>query len=870
MAGFTVKIFADSFGTDEKQVLKIAKSLGYSEVAASDSEISTDQMLAIKEKLEQGGSDDKEQESGKKLSLNKQRKDESGAATAGRVTVSSKRGRRRRAAELQEEEPVAEIDEIQQEEPEQEQEPQPAPLVEPETTVREVGASADVEQLRREASERKRTEREDAMRDMDRSKVELQERKRKVVEDKQREAEIRSQMQDVIPAKPSAPDGHSRRGATNRSGGKTKEDRQRNVRQERGERGGGNRMRWASDEYHVERRRGRKQGKLRADGEAVFFARSIKIIGETSVIDIAHRMAVKVELALEKLVEMGVQVEADSSIDSDTATLLVEEMGHKAVVVAVDKLEAEIRQQVSQSQSEPEPRAPVVVIMGHVDHGKTSLLDHLRKTQVVEGEAGGITQHIGAYRVTTPSGDIAFLDTPGHAAFTQMRARGARCTDIVILVIDATDGVQAQTEEAIQHARAAGVAIIVAYNKIDLEGADTDKIQTQLAGLEVVPEALGGDVQCVPISAKTGEGVDDLLAAVLVQAEVLALTAPANGPSEGTVIEARIEHGRGTVVTLLVQKGCLKPGDMLVAGTSYGRVRSLLGDGGKTIKQCGPSEPVEVLGLNQPPEAGVSYVVVDNERKAREWVSERLLQQQEQNLEQMQMQQVQIPASDTLDDEEDAEANYDALFEQSEIKELNLLLKTDVHGSAEAIKHALSALGNEEVCVNIVSMGVGAISEADIMLAQTTNSQVFGFNVRADQGGRSAATKMGVQPHYYSIIYGLIEDIEQMLKGMMKLQYQEQILGVAEVRDVFRAPRFGQIAGCMVVDGLVQRNKPIRVLRDDVVIYEGHLESLRHVKEDVNEARQGTECGVGVRNYEDVKVGDRIEVYEAREVEASA
>ena len=486
--------------------------------------------------------------------------------------------------------------------------------------------------------------------------------------------------------------------------------------------------------------------------------------------------------------------------------------------------------------------------------GKTSLLDHIRKARVTSGEAGGITQHIGAYSVPTPNGQITFIDTPGHAAFTSMRARGAKVTDIVILVVAADDGVMPQTVEAIQHAKAAEVPVIVAINKMDLEGADPDRVTNELASKDLVPEAWGGDVQFKQVSAITGEGMDELLEAISLQAELLELTAINEAPAQGVVVESRLDRGRGPVATVLVQNGQLTQGDIVIAGEFYGRVRAMLDDSGSNTKQAGPSQPVELLGLNGTPGAGDDFAVVSDERSARELAEFRRDKLQER------LQATQQAAK--LD-------NMFANMIEGEKRILKLVVKTDVRGSLEAIIQAMSEIGNEEVSVQVLGSGVGGISESDATMASTYGATVFGFNVRADKTAKTLLEREGVELRYYSVIYELIDDVRDALSGMLSPEIREEIIGTAEVRDVFRSPRYGQIAGCMVIEGTVYRNKPIRVLRDNVVIYEGELESLRRFKEDVSDVRNGTECGIGVRNYNDVRSGDLIEVFDTKEIARS-
>jgi len=580
----------------------------------------------------------------------------------------------------------------------------------------------------------------------------------------------------------------------------------------------------------------------------------VELLDTISVADLAQQMSVKSGAVIKELMKLGVMATINQMIDQDTATLIVEELGHAVRLVSSDALEESLEETLSQHEGVEESRAPVVTVMGHVDHGKTSLLDYIRKSQVADGEAGGITQHIGAYHVDTDHGMVSFLDTPGHAAFTAMRARGAKSTDIVILVVAADDGVMPQTEEAVNHAQAAGVPIIVAVNKIDKEGADVEKIKGELAAKEVVPEDWGGDVQFINVSAQTGEGIPELLDAVLLQAELLELTAARDVPAQGIVIESRLDKGRGPVASLLVQSGTLNKGDIVLAGLQFGRVRAMLDENAVPIDTAGPSIPVEILGLDSTPAAGDIFAVVESEKRAREVADFR--QEKSRNTK-LQRQQA---------------AKLDNMFENMtamDKKSLNVVIKADVRGSLEAIQSALLDLGNDEVLVNIVSGGVGGITETDINLAVTSSAVVFGFNVRADNAARALVESEAVDLRYYNVIYDLIDDVKAALTGMLAPELREEIVGIAEVRDVFRSPKFGQIAGCMVTEGTVYRAKPIRVLRDSVVIYEGELESLRRFKDDASDVRNGMECGIGVKNYTDVKVGDLIEVFEVKEIARS-
>lgn len=574
-------------------------------------------------------------------------------------------------------------------------------------------------------------------------------------------------------------------------------------------------------------------------------------LGENIVVsDLAQKMSVKAAEVVKQLMKMGTMATVNQAIDRDTAEIIVEEMGHSVKYVSETQMEDDLVVAVSEAEGESVNRAPVVTVMGHVDHGKTSLLDYIRKAKVASGEAGGITQHIGAYRVKTDHGEITFLDTPGHAAFTAMRARGAQCTDVVILVVAADDGVMPQTREAVEHSRAAGVPMVVAVNKIDKEQADPDRVRNELSTLEVIPEDWGGDTQFVNVSAHSGEGIDELLESVSLQAELLELNAKVGVPAQGVVVESRMEKGRGVVATVLVQSGELNRGDILLAGQSFGRVRAMTDEFGKSVDQAGPSTPVEILGLDAPPEAGEDFLVVSDERKAKEVAAARAERERHEKLQRQQAAKLE---------------NMFANMGGNEKKVLPVILKADVRGSLEAITTALMDIGNDEVEVNIVTSGIGGITENDINLAVTSNAVVLGFNVRASAATRNLAEEESIEIRYYSIIYQLLDEVKSALAGMLAPERVEEIVGIADVREVFRSPKFGQVAGCMVVEGTVYRSKPIRVLRDNVVIYEGELESLRRFKDDVNDVRNGMECGIGVKDY-DVKVGDQIEVYDVKEV----
>ena len=580
-------------------------------------------------------------------------------------------------------------------------------------------------------------------------------------------------------------------------------------------------------------------------------SREVEVPEAITVADLAKQMAVKAGEVIKVLMQQGVMVTINQSLDQDTAILVVEEMGHTAKPAEDKDIESELIAEEEQELGEGETRPPVVTVMGHVDHGKTSLLDYIRHSHVADGEAGGITQHIGAYHVKTERGIITFLDTPGHAAFTAMRARGAQATDIVILVVAADDGVMPQTKEAIQHARAAGTPIIVAVNKIDRPEADVDRVRTELSKEEVIPEDWGGEDIFVNVSAKTGDGIDTLLENILLQAEVMELKANPDAKARGVVVESSLDKGRGPIATLLIQQGTLNRGDMILAGQEYGRVRAMFNESGDAIESAGPSMPAVVQGLSGVPAAGDEVLAVANERKAREASSVRQDKQRETRLARQQA------------------ANLQNLFDsmgKEEQTNVNLLIRADVQGSVEALRDALTKLSNDEVKVNVVASGVGAITENDASLAQASNAIIIGFNVRADATARKVIQEHELDLHYYSVIYDAIDEVKSAISGLLGTEVREQIIGLAEVKDVFRSSKLGAIAGCLVVEGVVRRHNPIRVLRENVVIFEGELESLRRFKDDVKEVQSGTECGIGVKMYNDVKPGDHIECFERVEV----
>jgi translation initiation factor IF-2 len=614
-------------------------------------------------------------------------------------------------------------------------------------------------------------------------------------------------------------------------------------------------------------KKGKKKGKqssppsrntIQSDGKHQFEMPVAPIVHEVAipemiiVSDLAQKMSVKAALVIKHLMKLGIMATINQSIDQETAVILVEEMGHKAIMQSDDDLEQEMLAEAQSEDNRVElPRAPIVTIMGHVDHGKTSLLDYIRKTRVAAGEAGGITQHIGAYQVKTDHGSVTFLDTPGHAAFTAMRARGADITDVVIVVVAADDGVMPQTKEAVEHARAANVPIIVAINKMDKPAANPEKVMQELSVLNVLAEEWGGDVQFLKISAKTGQGIDDLIEALIVQTEILELKAPIEGAASGLVIESRLDKGRGAVATVMVQRGTLENGQMVLCGQEFGRVRAMFNENGKTIKEAGPCVPVEILGLSGTPNAGDEFLVVQNERIAKELAKHR---EDRKKFSKHAAQQA---------------SKLDEVFSRmatGELASVNLVIKTDVQGSLEALRGSLVSLSNDEVEVKVIYGGVGGINEGDANLALASGAILIGFNVRADATARKMIEEKNIDLHYYSVIYNAIDEVKKAISGMLAPEIKEQIVGLAEVRDVFKSPKYGAIAGCMVVDGFVKRNLPIRVLRENVVIYEGQLESLRRFKDDASEVKMGMECGIGVKNYNDVRPGDQIEVFERIEI----
>jgi translation initiation factor IF-2 len=727
---------------------------------------------------------------------------------------------------------------------------------------------AQKEQEALDARRREEQERLDAeQREIERRKAEKEEAARKAEEDKRKEAEAKEQAETEAreAAQKAAQAAAEERERIEKAEQDARERRAKEKEKEK-KKGKAPETRYGRKELHVAGdKSGRRKRKtpirrrpvsISTEGQHGFekptapVVREVEIPDSIAVSELAQKMAVKGNEVVKVLFNMGAMVTINQVIDQDTAILVVEEFGHIAKPVSGTEIDETLLADEG-AVGEEVSRAPVVTIMGHVDHGKTTLLDYIRRTKVAADEAGGITQHIGAYAVETDKGKVTFLDTPGHAAFTAMRARGAQATDIVILVVAADDGVKPQTIEAIEHSKAAEVPIVVAINKIDKDNADPERVKNELSQHEIIPEDWGGENLFVNVSAQTGEGVEDLLESILLQAEMMDLKAVADGPAQGIVIESSLEKGRGAVATMLVQAGTLKQGDMIIAGEEFGRVRNMFDESHKSITQAGPSTPAVVLGLSNTPNAGDDFLVVRSERKAREVAEFRQSKARETKLAQQQASKLEDMFSQMT---------------EAEGKVVRLLIKSDVHGSAEALRDALNKLSTDEVKVNVISSGVGGITESDATLAAASNAVIIGFNVRADGAARAAIKESNVDVRYYSIIYEAIDDVKAAISGMLAPEIRENIVGLAEVKEVFTSPKLGNIAGCIVTEGYVKRANPIRVLRDNVVIYEGELESLRRFKDDVNEVKSGTECGIGVKNYNDVKVGDQIECYERIEV----
>ena len=724
---------------------------------------------------------------------------------------------------------------------------------------------AEAEAAERELEEKRQAEREQrAKEEAEAREVEQAEaERRRAEEEKMREAEQQAREEAERRAREEAQVQAQAEAVRKQAESKKRRD---DDGRSKGAKTKGSKTRYGREELHVtarsKRRKPKRKGKSTSVGGEHGFQmptqpvrRDLEIPESITVGDLAKLMAVKAGDLIKALMNMGSMVTINQVLDQETAILVAEEMGHEARPAEQQDIESELVAAEDEDAGDAVTRPPVVTVMGHVDHGKTSLLDFIRRTKVTEGESGGITQHIGAYHVETENGVVTFLDTPGHAAFTSMRARGAQATDIVVLVVAADDGVMPQTREAIQHARAAGVPLIVAVNKIDKPEADLNRVKTDLSAEEVVPEDFGGEEIFVPVSAITGEGIDSLLEAILLQSEVLELTAVPDRKARGVVVESSLDKGRGPVATILVQDGTLRKGDMVLAGEEFGRVRAMFDETGKNIDEAGPSIPAEVLGLSGVPNAGDDVLVVADERKAREAADQRKSAAREGRLAERQA------------------AKLQNLFDQmgedggsGDQQSVNLVIKADVQGSAEALSDALTKLSNEEVKVNVISGGVGGITESDAALAQASHAIIIGFNVRADAAARKLISEADLDLNYYSIIYEAIDDVKKAISGLLGTEVKEQIIGLAEVKDVFRSSKLGAIAGCLVVEGVVKRSNPIRVLRDNVVVFQGELESLRRFKDDVSEVQAGTECGIGVKQYNDVKPGDQIECYERYEV----
>jgi translation initiation factor IF-2 len=715
----------------------------------------------------------------------------------------------------------------------------------------EIERQRETEEQTKAAQEREEHERRERER-LDRERLEEENRRRSDEENRKRTAEEEARRQAEVQAREVAE--RDRKAAAAKPGKTTRE-----VVDDKATRYGRQELHIVGDVSSRHKKKKSRDGRRRsvgeADGKHGFEMPTARVVREVAigeamtVAELAQKMAVKATEVIKVMMNMGVMATINQMIEQDTAVLVVEEMGHTPVLRKEHVIEDDL-QGAADGSLEALPRPPVVTVMGHVDHGKTSLLDYIRRTKVAAGEAGGITQHIGAYHVETAKGMVTFLDTPGHAAFTAMRARGAQVTDIVILVVAADDGVMPQTIEAIKHAQAAKVPIVVALNKIDKPEADAERVKQELTKYGVIPEEWGGENIFVPVSARTGQGVEQLLDSILLQAEVLELHAPSAGLAAGFVIESSLEKGRGAVATVLVLRGTLKLGDAMLVGQEFGRVRALFDEAGTPVESAGPSIPVVVLGLSGAPNAGDELLVVESERKARDVAMHRQAKSRDVKLAKQ-------------------SANMQDVFSsmgESKASVVQLLVKADVQGSVEALRDALNALSTPEVAVNVVSSGVGGLTESDVTLAAASKARIIAFNVRGDAAARAAIKEHGIDVRYYSIIYEAIDDIRAVLTGMLSPEVKEQIVGLAEVRSVFRSSKFGTVGGCMVIDGYVRRNFPIRVLRNNVVIFEGALESLKRFKDDVNEVRAGTECGIGVKNYNDVHEGDQIECFSRVEV----
>ncbi len=858
MSDVSVKQLAEVVGTPVDRLLEQMKEAGLV-VESSESMITDEEKMKLLSHLRE--SHGKAGSGKKKITLRRKKTTEikvpSGGGRAKSVTVEV---RKKRTIVKPGDEQAAE---------EVEQAAAPAePVAKPVSKVEELARQAEAERKALEEKTRSRHEKEQAKQDERERKAAEEEAAKKAAEDaakKVAEEEAARQDQEKRQAEEEA--AREARVATEVAAQEDTRSKKGKAKKKAG--GDDQDTRYGRKELHVanEKRGKRKKGGAAKKPEPVSTGTSkhgfamptepvIKdvFIPETiSVGDLAKEMAIKANEVIKVMMGMGVMATINQVLDQDTAILVVEEMGHKAHVKEEVNAETRLSDETAaiDDNRERKPRSPVVTIMGHVDHGKTSLLDYIRTTKVASGEAGGITQHIGAYHIDSVPGGITFLDTPGHAAFTSMRARGAQVTDIVIIVVASDDSVKPQTIEAINHAKAAGVPIIVAINKMDKPEADPERVKGDMAQHEIIPEDWGGDVQFVPVSAHSGQGVDDLLESIHLQAELLELSAPDTGAVSGTVVESSLDKGRGPVATILVQGGTLNRGDIILTGKEFGRVRAMFNESGEQVDKAGPSTPVQILGLSGVPTAGDDVITVANERKAREVADLREAKLRESKLAAQQAAKLE---------------NMFSQMREGEVPTVNLLLKSDVQGSAEALQDALNKLSTEEARVKVVASTVGGINESDVQLALASNAAVIGFNVRAEAAAKRVAQSEELDIRYYSVIYDVIDDVRKALSGLLSPEVREEIIGLAEVKDVFKSSGFGAVAGCIVVDGVVKRGNPIRVLRDNVVIFEGELESLRRFKDDVNEVRSGTECGIAVKNYNDIKAGDQIENYERVEV----
>ena len=863
MAEVTVKQLAGVVGTPVERLLEQLGEAGVGKSSAEDT-VNDEEKMKLLEYLRQshgraggGAGSGSEASDASKITLRRKRTSElkvggAGGRKAVNVEVRGRRTYVKRSV-------ATEADQERREQAEAERQRKEEQLRELEEKRRQA------EEAKRAEEERQRQEREEAQRraqeEEERQRREAEEQARREAQDKERREREQAAPAAAEPAAASQPAQPASEGKPERG----REERRRGGKR-RGAKGGDEGK--APDELHVAKgksgkRRDKKQKTSRAapvhtgakhgfEKPTAPVKREVSVPETITVGELANKMAVKAPQLIKALMGMGFMATINQTLDQETALLLVEEMGHTPVPQSESDVEEALTQDVVPEQTAvPVTRPPVITVMGHVDHGKTSLLDYIRRTRVTAGEAGGITQHIGAYHVETPNGTVTFLDTPGHAAFTAMRARGAQATDVVVLVVAADDGVKPQTIEAIQHARAAEVPIVVAVNKIDKDGADLDRVRNDLAQHDVISEDWGGDTMFVHVSALKGEGIDNLLDALLLQSEILELQAPPEGPARGVVVEATVDKGRGPVATVLVQSGRLRRGDILLCGSEFGRVRAMFDEAEQRIDSAGPSMPAVVLGLSGAPSAGDDMNVVADERKARELAEFRRERSRDQRLAQRQASSAEDMFSQIRDDD---------------TKVINCVVKADVQGSFEALRDSLEKLSGDEVKVKVIGGGVGGINESDVNLALASNAMLVGFNTRADSAARKLIDEHEIEARYHSVIYDVIDVVKSQISGMLEPEVREHIIGLAEVKDVFKSPKYGQIAGCLVVDGVVRRSAPIRVLRENVVIYEGELESLRRFKDDVNEVRMGTECGIGVRNYNDVRAGDQIEVFERTEV----